>query len=302
MYIVGHLCFYCFQQSVNTCIDKITIHPFFEWNDWNAWYIETSMLLDFCSNQWFSLQFVYSWILIRDRDEMVVYNSCCWRFSLRSGCIFVAILEIIILILMNVKEWSDVEVTIMILINFIGAILLIYGTITEKTIYLWLWLTTNVIVVSFLGFFAVMCVLGLQYSQDDASRYYFLVYWASIFATLAAVKIGFASIVYSYTCKLREQPGKENYQPVWVNVKFEDASLRFYVYINANAPNVVIFCILRFILFLFEMTNKIIVIKSMDFLFILFPIELKHSAIFLPFMYLSLGLLSIQCWTQRFNC
>lgn len=158
--------------------------------------------------------------MIRDNDEMAGYESCCWCYSLRTGCIIVAVLDIFIQILLNAifPGSTDLEVIQLNLVG-LGIIgLLIYGIINEKLFYLWLWLAFNLIIVVFLLTLVTMCAIGFYGDTDnspgsmDGEVLEMII--GGISGALATAKIAFASVVYSYACKLRGQPERQVLLPV----------------------------------------------------------------------------------------
>lgn len=143
---------------------------------------------------------------------MAVYDSCCWCLPLRTGCVLIALLEIIFQILANLAV-GELQVTIaavisanLVAITFTG--LLLYGTIMRKRSWLWLWVAIDLLIVILLGVLVVMVATGYSSDAEQTDHGYSLltaVVIGVISTALAAAQIVFALVVFSYISKLREE-------------------------------------------------------------------------------------------------
>lgn len=144
---------------------------------------------------------------------MAIYDSCCWCLPLRTGCILIAVVDIIFQILANIA-FVEMNVSLPVIISgnlialtFTG--LLIYGTIMQKRSWLWLWSTINVILMVLLGIFAVMAIIGYSSNPSEGPGAgvdkLFAVIVAVISTAVITAQIMFGLVVFSYLWKLREQ-------------------------------------------------------------------------------------------------
>lgn len=145
---------------------------------------------------------------------MVIYDSCFWCLSLRTGCILIITFEIIFQILGNVA-FRPLDLPLLAVISgnlLVGAFtgLLIYGIIEHKRSWLWLWIAINMIIVILFAILSVWTAVDYIFPTDldpigrGHTRLYSIII-SVISAIFAITRIVFALIIYSYICKLHEQ-------------------------------------------------------------------------------------------------
>lgn len=144
----------------------------------------------------------------------LLYDSCCWCLPLRTGCILIAILDLILQVLATIAalEYQMPYLYVVIisgnLIAFTITGLLVYGTIVQKRSFLWLWTVVNAVVVILLCILTVMCAIGFTDTAADtpgqADGKLASIIIGVLSAALATAQFVFTLIVYSYICKLRE--------------------------------------------------------------------------------------------------
>lgn len=143
---------------------------------------------------------------------MAVYDSCCWCLPLRTGCVLIALLDIIFLILANLAV-GQLQVTLaavisinLIVITFTG--ILLYGTFMRKRSWLWLWVAIDILLAILLGVLVVMVVVGYNSNPNTTDHGYGVltaVIIGVISTALAVAQVVFALLVFSYISKLREE-------------------------------------------------------------------------------------------------
>lgn len=158
---------------------------------------------------------------------MTPYDSCCWCFSLYTGCMVIAILELIFQTLLTVAFvlLTEIETPAIVLANVIGlsiTSILIYGTVAENRSWLWLWVTINILIVLLLGVLVV--IIGIEYNNSaplppdhgNAMNRLTGIVMAVISIGKAMAQVFYTLIVVSYINKLREmqEPERQHLLPV----------------------------------------------------------------------------------------
>lgn len=153
---------------------------------------------------------------------MAVYDSCCWYFPLRTGCILIAIMEIIFLASVDIVFVKmEVPFPVMIPVNLIALTftgLLLYGTILRKRSWLRLRLAINVIIVVLLGILDTMSIIDSS-SHSPSELYAGMekvaaVIFAFISTALIAAQIIFGLVVFSFLCELRGRLLDDDRNPI----------------------------------------------------------------------------------------
>lgn len=127
---------------------------------------------------------------------MALFNACCWRFPLRTGCTVVAILEIIFEIFLFVFG-------IHYFVSLVGLAitsLLIYGTRKQKRFWLLSWVVIHVLIIVVAG---ILYVLYLLFDDDDTALIDFQLLTIYIVHTL--LHVIYILVVGSHMCEIREQ-------------------------------------------------------------------------------------------------
>lgn len=152
---------------------------------------------------------------------MRVFNTCCLCLSLRTGCILIAVLEMIILILANIAAGQSISLDVIgtniIATAFVG--LLIYGIVMENCISLWLWVMINNVVIGLL--FCVIGVCAFHWTLDTLPRLespsgfaYLITFILALLVAgilaCCATRALFSYVVHSYTCELRNRENCKN--------------------------------------------------------------------------------------------
>lgn len=168
---------------------------------------------------------------VRERDNMCTFKfykfkSCGWFLSLRTGCFFVAVAQLIVLLITNVfAEFSLHPVAIvgnLVVLTFIGY--LIFGTVKENHTQLRWWTNINnslVVLLAalfsfcFFGFILVIVTMQLpsQLEPSQSGEYALLMVFlivGAIAGLIFTIQGIFSWIVYSYMCELRELDDRKN--------------------------------------------------------------------------------------------
>lgn len=150
-----------------------------------------------------------------------IFNTCCWCLSLRTGCILIVALEMIILILANIFAGLSTRLDVIganiIATAFVG--LLIYGIVMENCICLKLWVMINNVM-----FGLLFCAIGvyvfhwtpniLPHLESSSGLGYLIALILTILAVgvlaYCATRALFSYVVHSYTCELRKRENCKN--------------------------------------------------------------------------------------------
>lgn len=170
-----------------------------------------------------------------------VYNfkTCCSCLSLRTGCIIVITLEILLLLILNLSvEWSTFPIAIIIgnVVALAFIVYLFYGIFMENHTHLRWWIISNHLFILMLVVLCGLCIYNfinstqhIESSNDRPQKEIkdgiveallapiieaivgaILLYMAVAVAAIAILQAIFSWIVYSYICELRVQENREN--------------------------------------------------------------------------------------------
>lgn len=149
---------------------------------------------------------------------MAAFRSCFWCLRLRTGCILIALLDMVLQLFLNLAaEWPTKPEFIGVNLAALAIVgLLIYGIVRENRKCLWLWMIVNNLVIALLTIVVVFCALGMiQLSQPYKTEsdnelvfralmgIYFIICGLVVLA-ISIAKGLFSYIVHSYICELRK--------------------------------------------------------------------------------------------------
>lgn len=141
----------------------------------------------------------------------MTFKTCCYCLSLRTGCILIISLDLLIIFLYSyfLHNMFDWKISMLLEVIYSTAVgLLIYGVIKKQSTFLWCWIYFKIIIISFIALGVLLAVMTLIMKAVARKWDYMTpeIMFIGVISVLA-VHVVLIIVVYSFDrelCKNRE--------------------------------------------------------------------------------------------------